>query len=61
MESIDSVEEKEYVIRVEGTAYRYGVGEVVSPGVAFFKSGDYNLSKEQLNKKLTALGKVTLR
>lgn len=55
------MEEKEYVIRVEGTAYRYGVGEVVSPGVAFFKSGDYNLSKEQLNKKLTALGKVTWR
>ena len=53
--------DKEYVVRVEGIAYQYGIGEVVSPGVAFFKAGDYNLSKEQLNSRLKALGKVTLR
>jgi hypothetical protein len=43
---------KTYIIRVEGTAYRYGLGEVVSPGVALFNSGFYNLTKEQLNAKL---------
>lgn len=57
----DSVETKEYVVRVEGHFDSYGIGEVVVPGVAFFKAGDYNLSKEQLNKKLKAMGKVTLR
>ena len=55
------MEQKEYVIRTEGTAYRYGLGEVVSTGVAFFKSGDYNLSKDQLNAKLKQLGKAVLR
>ena len=55
------MESKEYVVRTEGIAYQYGLGEVVAPGVALFKAGDYNLSKEQLNKKLTAVGKVTLR
>jgi hypothetical protein len=57
----DSVDQKEYVVRTEGTAYRYGIGEVVSPGVAFFKDGFYNLTKTELNSKLKALGKVTLR
>ena len=56
----DSVDQKEYVVRIEGIAYQYGIGEVVSAGVAFFKAGDYNLSKEQLNARLKALGKVTL-
>jgi hypothetical protein len=55
------VETKDYVIRTEGTAYRYGIGEVVSPGVAFFKSDSYNLTKAELNAKLKSLGKVTLR
>ena len=55
------METKDYVIRTEGIAYQYGVGEVVSPGVAFFKAGDYNLSKDQLNARLKQLGKVTLR
>jgi len=57
----DSVEQKEYSIRTQGTAYTYGLGEVVSPGVALFKSGDYDLTKDQLNAKLKSLGKVTLR
>ena len=55
------MDQKEYVVRTEGIAYQYGIGEVVSAGVAFFKAGDYNLSKEQLNARLKALGKVTLR
>ena len=54
-------ETKEYIIRTQGTAYTYGLGEVVSPGVALFKAGDYDLTHDQLNAKLKALGKVTLR
>jgi len=52
---------KTYILRIEGTAYRYGIGEVVSPGVALFNHGFYNLTKTELNAKLKALGKVTLR
>ena len=55
------MDQKEYVVRTEGIAYQYGIGEVVSPGVAFFKDGFYNLTKEQLNAKLKSLGKVTIR
>jgi hypothetical protein len=55
------LEQKEYVVRVEGTAYRYGIGEVIVPGVALFKDGFYNLSKQELNVKLKQLGKVTLQ
>lgn len=55
------METKEYIVRVEGHFDSYGIGEVIVPGVAFFKAGDYNLSKEQLNKKLKALGKVIPR
>ena len=54
------METKDYVIRTEGTAYRYGIGEVVVPGVAYFPAGSYDLTKAQLNAKLKALGKVTL-
>lgn len=58
----DSVETKEYIVRVQSdVAYTYGLGEVVVPGVALFKAGDYNLSMNQLNAKLKALGKVVLR
>lgn len=57
----DSVDQKEYVVRTEGVAYQYGIGEVVVPGVAFFKAGDYDLTKDQLNAKLKQLGKVTLQ
>lgn len=50
--------QKEYVVRVEGTANSYGLGEVVIPGVALFKdSGQtggkyYNITKEELNALL---------
>ena len=54
-------EQKEFIIRTQGVAYTYGLGEVVIPGVALFKAGDYDLNREQLNAKLKALGKVTLR
>jgi hypothetical protein len=59
MESMS--EQKEYIVRVEGFPYSYGLGEVVSDGVAYFPKGTYNLSKDQLNAKLKALGKVTIR
>lgn len=55
------MEQKEYVIRTEGTPYSYGIGELVVPGVAFFKAGFYNLSKTELNAKLKSLGKVVIR
>jgi hypothetical protein len=42
-------------------AYTYGLGEVVVPGVALFKAGYYDLSMDQLNAKLKALGKAVLR
>lgn len=56
------MDQKEYIVRVEGLPYSYGLGEIVSPeGAVLFKAGDYNLSKDQLDKKLKALGKATLR
>lgn len=55
------METKEYVIRVEGHFNSYGVGEVVSPGVALFREGFYNLTKQELNTKLKNLGKAALQ
>lgn len=57
----DSVETKEYVIRTEGTPYSYGIGEVIVPGVAFFKAGFYNLTQQELRAKMKQLGKAVLR
>jgi hypothetical protein len=59
----DSVQDsKEYIIRVQSdVADTYGLGEVVVPGVAYFKADDIHLTKEELNRKLKALGKVVLR
>ena len=51
---------KTYIIRVQGVAYTYALGEVVAPNCTYFAAGNYDLTKEQLNKKLKALGKVTL-
>jgi len=58
----DSVETKEYTIRVQGNvANTFGLGEVVAPNCAYFTDGNYDLTKEQLDAKLKALGKVVLR
>lgn len=55
-------EQQEYIIRTQSdVAYTYGLGEVVVPGVALFKSGNYGLTKDQLNAEMKRLGKVTLR
>jgi len=55
-------EQTQYTIRVQGNrAWTFGLGEIVSPGVALFKVGHYDLSKEELNAALRKLGKVTLR
>ena len=58
----DTVQDSaEYVIRMQGNrAYTFGLGEIISSRVAFFKAGNYDLTHEQLNAKLKALGKVTL-
>ena len=63
MESIDSMQdETQYIVRVEGFPYSYGLGEVCSPGGAvLFKAGRYNLTRAQLNAELKKIGKVTLR
>jgi len=56
------METKEYVVRVQGNrAWTFGLGEIVSPGVAFFKAGHYDLSKEELEVALKRIGKVVLR
>ena len=56
------METKEYVVRVHSDrAYTYGLGEIVSNGVALFHDGFYSLTKEELNAKLKSLGKVVLR
>jgi hypothetical protein len=57
----DSMDQQEYIIRTQGVAYTYGLGKVVSPGVAYFEKGFYDLTKDELNAKLKALGKVMLR
>jgi len=58
----DSVEQKEYIIRTESaTAYTYGLGKVVSPGVTLFERGMYGLTQDELSAKLKSLGKVVLR
>lgn len=55
-------DDKQYVVRVEGTPHSYGLGEIVSPGGAvLFKAGRYNMSYAQLNAELKKLGKLTLR
>ena len=48
------------IIRVQGVAYTYALGEVVAPNCTYFAAGNYDLTKEQLTAKLKALGKVTL-
>jgi hypothetical protein len=53
---------KIYTIRTQGNrAYSYGLGQIISPGVTLFENGFYDLSKEELNAKLKAMGKVVLR
>ena len=55
-------EPQEYIIRTESArSYTYGLGKVVSPGVAYFERGTYDLTKEELNAALKKVGKVTLR
>lgn len=46
------LETKQYVVRVFGKADSYGLGEIVSPGVALFKAGMYDLTRDQLEQKL---------
>lgn len=55
------MESKDYIVRVEGFPYTYGIGEVVAPNCAYFAAGNYGLTKDQLNAKLKSLGKVTIR
>jgi hypothetical protein len=47
----------EYIVRKEGTG-TYGLGEVVADGCTLFRSDDYGLTKEELDRKI-ALKKST--
>jgi hypothetical protein len=47
--------ETQYVVRTQSNfAGMYGLGEVISPGVVLFRYGNYDMSLEELNKKLKA-------
>ncbi len=49
-------ETQQYVIRTQSDrAYSYGLGEVVIPGVTLFRSGNYDLSLEEVQAKLGKL------
>ena len=48
------------IVRVEGMANSYGIGEEVAPNCVLFKAGDYNLTWDQLKSKLKALPKGTV-
>lgn len=52
------METQEYVIRTEGMVNSYGLGKVVSPGVALFEKGKYNLTYEDLQKEITKIPKA---
>ena len=55
-------ETQEYIIRTQGNrAYTYGLGKIVSPGVALFEAGKYDLTKDELARELKNLGKVVIR
>ena len=43
-------DKKTYIVRVEGHANSFGLGEEVIPGVTLFRTGMYNLTKEQLEQ-----------
>ena len=49
-------ERKEYVVRVEGTADSYGIGEVVAPQCTLFGKGMYNLTREAAERGAKHLG-----
>jgi hypothetical protein len=48
------METVEYIIRIEGTAGRYGLGEVILPGITLFKAGRYNLTHDELKAAILA-------
>lgn len=52
---------QEMVIRVEGTAHRYGLGEEVAPSCTLFRAGHYNLTKDELDSLIASKGKVTIK
>lgn len=46
------MEKTQAIIRTFGKADSYGIGEEVVPGVALFKKGNYDLTREELDKRL---------
>ena len=52
MKGLRMSEVKQQIVRVEGKADSYGIGEQIIERVVLFKAGDYGLSKEELSKRL---------
>jgi len=48
-------ETTQYIVRKEGVAGMFGLGEVISEGVTLFRSGFYNLTAEELAAKVKSL------
>lgn len=48
----------EYIIRTQGSAHTYGVGEAVVPNVFLFRAGEYDLSLEEAEALLASKTKV---
>ena len=47
---------KTYVVRVDGKANSFGIGEVVIPGVTLFRSGFYGLKRNTAERLADLLG-----
>lgn len=52
------VETQDYVVRTEGMHNSYGLGKIISPGVALFEAGKYHLTYKQLQETIAKLPKV---
>ena len=57
MESINLMETQQFVLRIQGTPYQYGVGERIIDNVYLFRVNEYNLTlseaKALLARKVT--------
>ena len=50
------MDQKEYVVQTQSdVSYAYGLGEVIIPGVAFFRADRINLTKPQLDRAIAAV------
>jgi hypothetical protein len=43
-----------YVVRTYGKADCYGLGEAVADGCVLFRAGNYDLTRDELDRRITA-------